>query len=66
MANLGVQTGKVKFYNQTKSYGFITSGETDYFFHTTGTLDSVTKDDVVSFELENGKKGLKAINVKKI
>lgn len=65
MANTGIQTGKVKFYNETKSYGFITSGETDYFFHLTGTLDKVGKDDVVSFELENGKRGLKAINIRK-
>ena len=60
-----IYSGKVKFFDTQKNFGFITSEGKDYFFHITGTLDSVTKDDLVEFELQNGKKGQKAINIKK-
>jgi CspA family cold shock protein len=66
MADAVVLTGKVKFFYDSKGYGFLTEIETgnDYFFHFTGMLDKVTKDDKVSFELQEGQRGLKAINVK--
>ena len=46
-------TGKVKFYNQAKGYGFITDDNTgaEFFFHYTGSLDKVEKDDRVQYEL---------------
>ena len=58
-------TGKVKFFNEQKSYGFITDGTTDkdIFFHVTGTLGPVKTDDFVEYEVENGERGLKAVNV---
>ncbi len=61
-------TGKVKFFNEEKNYGFITDNEDDrdYFFHTSGTLDRIVKDDEVAYDVENGKRGPKAINVKRI
>lgn len=68
MAN-SVLTGKVKFFNDTKGYGFIKedSSEKEYFFHFSGALDKVRKDDLVSFELdEKGQRGIKAVGVKKI
>jgi len=61
-------TAKVKFYLQNKGYGFLTedSGK-DYFVHASGCTDKfLVKDDVVTFELEEGKKGQKAVNVKKV
>jgi CspA family cold shock protein len=66
MAAAEVFTGKVKFFYDTKGYGFIKDdkSEKDYFFHFTGMLDKVTKDDKVSFELQEGQRGLKAVNIK--
>jgi cold shock protein len=64
-----MQTGKVKFFNESKGFGFIVadgSGE-EIFVHVTG-LNGVTlrENDSVSFEVTEGKRGLNAINVKKI
>ena len=60
-------TGKVKFYNEQKGYGFITEDGTseDHFVHATGLLDKIKKDDLVEFELAESKKGMKAVNVKR-
>ncbi len=59
--------GTVKFFNDSKGYGFIKDNETEkeYFVHVSGLIDEVTKDDEVTFELQEGKKGLNAINVKR-
>lgn len=61
--------GTVKFYNRIKRFGFI-SGEdgTEYFVHETGLADQGTtlnENDQVSFDVEQGDKGPKAVNVKK-
>lgn len=61
--------GKVKFFLENKGYGFVLDGtdpEKDYFFHVSNTLDRVQKDDLVSYDLEEGKRGLKAVNIKKL
>ena len=64
-----MQTGVVKFFNESKGFGFIVDDATgqEIFVHVTG-LDGVVirQDDKVSFEVKQGKKGLNAINVKKI
>lgn len=59
--------GIVKFFNVTKGFGFIKEDETDkeYFVHATGLIDKVKENDVVTFELEDGKKGLNAVKVKR-
>lgn len=59
--------GIVKFFNVTKGFGFIKEDETnkEYFVHATGLIDKVKENDVVTFELEEGKKGLNAVKVKK-
>jgi len=60
--------GTVKFFNSLKGFGFISQDGTgtDVFVHSTGLVDQIRENDKVSFELENGKKGLNAVNVKVI
>ena len=61
-------TGTVKFFNGGKGYGFIKEDDSDkeYFVHATGLIDKIREDDKVSFEVQEGKRGLNAVNVKKI
>lgn len=58
--------GTVKFFNETKGFGFIKEDGNDkeYFVHVSGLVDQVKENDEVSFDLEEGRKGLMAINVK--
>ncbi|RDC55767.1 cold shock domain-containing protein [Pedobacter chinensis] len=59
--------GTVKFYNESKGFGFIKSenGE-EIFVHVTGLIDKINQEDQVEFEVAQGKKGLNAVNVKLI
>jgi CspA family cold shock protein len=61
-----MRTGTVKFFNDSKGYGFIIDSEDgkEYFVHISGLVDEITKNDEVTYELTEGKKGLNAINVK--
>lgn len=63
-----MQEGTVKFFNESKGFGFISSanGGEDIFVHVSGLVDRVSENDRVSFDLEKGKKGLMAVNVKRI
>ncbi|WP_158979392.1 cold-shock protein [Cellulophaga sp. L1A9] len=58
--------GTVKFFNDTKGFGFITEDgvDKDHFVHISGLIDEIREGDVVEFDLEEGKKGLNAVNVK--
>ncbi len=58
--------GTVKFYNEAKGFGFIKDNESskEYFVHSTGVKESIRENDAVTFDLEEGKKGLNAVNVK--
>lgn len=58
--------GTVKFFNDTKGFGFIVEEDTnkEYFVHISGLIDEVTKGDTVEFDLKEGKKGLNAVNVR--
>ncbi len=60
-------TGKIKFFNQSKGYGFIVpnDGNQEIFVHATGLVDQVRENDDVTFELVQGKKGLNAVNVRR-
>lgn len=59
--------GTVKFFNETKGFGFISEeGSEDHFVHVSGLIDEIREGDNVEFELENGKKGLNAVKVRRI
>ncbi len=62
-----MNTGIVKFFNDSKGFGFIKDDQsnTEYFVHVTGLIDEVRENDEVTFELKEGKKGLNAVNVKR-
>lgn len=61
-----MKNGTVKFFNESKGYGFITEegSGTEYFVHISGLTDEVKQGDTVEFELKEGKKGMNAVNVK--
>ena len=58
--------GTVKFFNDSKGFGFITEegSDKDHFVHISGLIDEVREGDVVEFDLEEGRKGMNAVNVK--
>lgn len=58
--------GTVKFFNEEKRFGFIKHDDSNQetFVHASGLIDQVKEGDKVEFELQNGKKGVNAINVK--
>ena len=58
--------GTVKFFNESKGFGFIIDDEskTEYFVHVTGLIDEIKEGDDGEFELSEGRKGLNAVNVK--
>lgn len=60
--------GVIKFFNESKGYGFVCENDTnnEIFVHVTGLNDKVTNDDKVEFEIVEDKRGKKAVNVKKI
>ena len=62
-----MSTGKVKFFNERKGYGFIINDENqeEIFVHVSGLVDRIKENDQVSFELTEDKRGKKAVNVKK-
>lgn len=61
-----MKTGKVKFFNASKGFGFVIDDETgnDYFVHVSGLIDEIRDEDQVTFDLKEGKKGLNAVDVK--
>ncbi len=58
--------GIVKFFNDSKGYGFIKDEESneEYFVHANGLVDEIRQDDEVTFDLEEGRKGVNAVNVR--
>lgn len=61
-----MKKGVVKFFNSEKGFGFIKpdGGEPEVFVHVSGLKQDVQKDDTVVFEVQQGKKGLNAVNVR--
>ena len=64
--NINMYKGTVKFFNETKGFGFIKDSEStkEYFVHSNGLKDNIRENDEVTFDLEEGRKGLNAVNVK--
>ena len=60
--------GTVKFFNESKGFGFIIEEGTnkEHFVHIWGTIDEIREGDEVEFDLQEGKKGLNAVNVRVI
>ena len=60
-----MKKGTVKFFNNSKGFGFITSEDSneDIFVHMSGLIDDIRENDEVQFETAQGKKGLNAVNV---
>ncbi|GAA4518330.1 MULTISPECIES: cold-shock protein [Sphingobacterium] len=61
-----MNNGTVKFFNETKGFGFITpdGGGDDIFVHVSGLVDQIQQGDHVSYDVENGRKGINATNVR--
>ncbi len=59
--------GTVKFFNDDKGFGFIKDNNTnqEYFVHVSGLVDEIRENDEVVYDLQEGRKGLNAINVKR-
>ena len=60
-------TGKVKFFNQAKGFGFITDENgKDVFVHVSALSEELREGDEVSFDVEEGKKGPSAVNIRRL
>ena len=61
-----VKNGTVKFFNESKGFGFITEdgSNQEYFVHISGLIDEVRQGDAVEFELKEGRKGMNAVSVR--
>jgi CspA family cold shock protein len=61
-----MKQGTVKFFNQTKGFGFVkeTSTGEEFFVHVSGLVDEVRENDTITFEVQQGKKGLNAVKVR--
>ena len=62
-----IRKGKVTYFDASKGYGFIIDSETQekYFTHVSSVLFDIAENDIVSFELEKGLKGMNAVRVTK-
>ncbi|RUT79653.1 cold-shock protein [Ancylomarina longa] len=61
-----MSNGTVKFFNNSKGFGFITpdDGAKDVFVHQSALIDEISEGDKVSYDVEETEKGLSAVNVK--
>ncbi|HRE73847.1 MAG TPA: cold-shock protein [Flavobacteriales bacterium] len=60
-----MKTGTVKFFDETKGFGFISvENGADIFVHSSGLQQNIRENDKVTFETEQGKKGINAVNVR--
>ena len=63
-----MKEGTVKFFNESKGFGFVIEDGTNQecFVHVTGLIDEIREGDDVEFDLQEGRKGMNAVNVKVI
>lgn len=61
-----MSNGTVKFFNTEKGFGFIVpdDGGKDIFVHANGLIDEIREGDKVEYDVEEGRKGMNAVNVK--
>ncbi|MCW3076566.1 MAG: cold-shock protein [Bacteroidetes bacterium] len=61
-----MNNGIVKFFNETKGFGFIkeSNSNQEYFVHVSGLVNKIKENDEVTFDVQEGKRGLNAVNVK--
>jgi CspA family cold shock protein len=60
-----MKKGTVKFFNETKGFGFIKEEDgTELFVHVSGLKEDIRENDIVEYETQQGRKGLNAINVR--
>lgn len=57
--------GRVEFFNESRGFGFIKdlSGVEKYFFHVNNVVDNIVENNIVTFDLERGVKGMNAVNI---
>ena len=57
--------GRVEYFDTQKGYGFIKNlvGTDKYFFHVNNVLVDIVENDIVTFDLERGKRGMNAVNI---
>jgi cold shock protein len=62
-----MHNGTVKFFNDLKGFGFIKDSDSgqEYFVHVSGLVHEIRENDEVTFDLQEGKKGLNAVNVQR-
>lgn len=60
-----IRKGRVEHFNTLKGYGFIKdlAGTEKYFFHVNNVMADIVENDIVTFDLERGKRGMNAINI---
>lgn len=60
-----MKKGTVKFFNETKGFGFIKEDNgQELFVHVSGLKEEIRENDEVVFDVQEGKKGLNAVNVR--
>lgn len=57
--------GRVEFFNESRGFGFIKnlSGVDKYFFHVNNVVGNISENNIVTFDLERGVKGMNAVNI---
>ena len=63
-----MSVGKVRWFDKKKGYGFVEHEGRDIFIHWTGIIDDhiPENNDMISFDIIDGEKGLKAQNITKV
>lgn len=60
-----IHEGRIEHFNVSKGYGFVKDlkNTEKYFFHISGLIDSVIENNIVTFELERGSRGMNAVKI---